>query len=134
MKKFALCLIACLAIAPFAHSAVAPLGESLNEYQAITTALGTNPSFQNVINSSEFIVDIKRLSKKINKLGEVRYGIVTRLPANFVQQAMIRSCNSCSGHSHHHSVTHRYIVVLNVAANPGIGPNIVTVVSITPVD
>lgn len=117
MKKIALTLIACMAFTSFAHAATSALTESLLEYEAITNALGTDPTFENVISQSEFIVDIKRETRRINVTGEVVYEIVTK-----------------EFDTEHHSRPrfHKYIAILTVTPNEGIGPNVVTVDSITP--
>ena len=126
MKKYALSFIcACLAIAPFAHAATSALTESLLEYEAITDAIGTNPDFQNVINASEFIVDIRRITKQIDILGQVKYKIVTRSVDENDNES------GCHRNRHHHR-TKIYVAKLNVAPNPAVGPNIVTVLSIKP--
>jgi hypothetical protein len=112
MKKFVVFLIACVVMVQAAYGATSALTESLLEYEAITSAIGTDPNFQNIIPPNEFIIDIKRLTKHLDVLGDVEYKILTR---------------SLSEH-HHHSI--KYIATLNVSPNPGIGPNIITVVSI----
>lgn len=117
MKKLVISLIACLAIVQ-GYAATTALTESLLEYQAITTAIGTDPTFQGIIPPIEFIVDIKRLTKQINSFGEVRYGILTRT---------VGDGTSCECHKH--PIT-KYIATLNVAPNPGIGPFVITVISI----
>ncbi len=140
MKKFAISLLACLAMTPFTYAATSALTESILEYEAILTALGTNPSFENVIPSTQFIVDIERVTRELDVLGNVDYDIVTR---DVGTSNHPDDCD-CGCHDRHHKKhkNHRdlhagvkgfhYAVVLNVAANPGIGPNIITVVSITP--
>lgn len=121
MKKFVIFLIACVAMIQHTYGATSPLTESLLEYEAITSAIGTDPNFQNIIPTNEFIVDIRRLTKQLNVLGEVKYLILTRIPTDEFD-------HEC--HEHHHSII--YIATLFVAPNPGIGPNIVTVLSIRP--
>lgn len=142
MKKLAIALIACLAFVQTTYAATSALAESLLEQQAITTAIGTNPEFQNIIPAHQFIIDIRRVTKRINILGDVFYKIVTRsvrsdhdVKEAVDDKADCGNCNSfddsCSSSHHHrrrHTVT--YIAKLNVAPNPGIGPNIVTVLSI----
>lgn len=115
MKKLLLLLVASASLMQSSYAAIPPLAESLNEYAAITSAIGTNPAFQNIIPVTEFIVDIKRITKQLNILGEVQYRITTRNPA-------IRRC--CQS---------RYIATLNVAPNSGLGPFIVTVESLVKV-
>jgi hypothetical protein len=137
MKKFALALMACLAIAQSSYAATSALTESLLEYEAITNAIGTDPAFQNVIPVTEFIVDIKRLTRQVDITGTVRYEIDTRvLTAQTDENSNRHRHHKRKHHKHKHRHRHNtntYIAVLNVAPNPGIGPNIVTVVSITPV-
>lgn len=118
MKKFIAAFVACIALAQGAFAATSALTESLLEYEAITFGIGTDPAFQNIIPPSEFIVDIKRLTRQIDSLGEVRYGIITRTVGTGTQ---------CECHRH---PLVKYIATLNVAPNPGIGPNIITLVSI----
>jgi hypothetical protein len=125
MKKFAICFIACVAMIQSTFAATSPLTESLLEIEAITNAIGTDPNFQNVIPTSEFITEINRITKQINVLGEVMYEILTVVPMEDTDCS-----ESSSRHHKKHSRPVRYIAVVNVAANPGIGPNIVTVVSI----
>ncbi|MBA3817171.1 MAG: hypothetical protein H0X29_11780 [Parachlamydiaceae bacterium] len=122
MKKFITCLVACFALVQSANAATTILTESLLEYEAITSAIGTDPNFQNIIPSTEFIVDIKRLTRRIDDLGEVRYGILTRILNN-------NNGSNCDCHKKHHH-TNRYVATLNVASNPALGPKIITVVSI----
>lgn len=138
MKKLAFSLIACLAIVQSTHAATSALTESLLEYEAITTAIGS-PNFQ-IIDVSEFIIDIQRITRKIDTIGQVKYKIVTREPRvsssdlNTLAEAEYNENFAVSGHRDrcHQDRTHTYIAILNVAPNPGIGPNIITVVSITP--
>jgi hypothetical protein len=118
MKKFVILLIACITMIQSTYAATSPLIESVLEYDAIISAIGA-PNFQN-IPTDEFIIDIKRLTKRINVLGKVKYEILTRNP----------NTGNHKCHKNHNSI--RYIATLNVAPNPGIGPNIVTVVSIVP--
>lgn len=122
MKKIVIFLIACFALTGSTYGATSPLTESLLEYEAITSAIGTNPEFENVISSNEFIIDIQRLTRELNVLGVVKYGIVTRIPSG----------GSDSPECHENHNTFKYIAKLFVAPNPGIGPNIVTVLSIRP--
>lgn len=124
MKKFILSFIACIAViqSTYAVAATPALTESLLEYEAIISAIGAPE--QVVIPVTEFIVDIKRLTKEIDILGEVKYLIVTRS----VEEDNIDG--GCYHGTHHRGI--KYIAELNVSPNPGIGPNIVTVLSITP--
>lgn len=119
MKKFVTSLVACLAILQSAHAATPALTESLLEYEAITNAIG-DPGFT-VIPVTEFIVDIKRITKQINVLGEIRYKIVTQDAATVD--------DGCGCHNNRRK-EHKYIAVLLVSPNPGIGPNIVEVLRI----
>lgn len=122
MKKFIVLLVASVAMIQSTHAATSALTESLLEYEAIISAIGSDPAFENIIASTEFIIDIKRLTRRLDVLGEVRYGIVTRNLSD--------ANNQCPG-LRNHSI--KYIATLNVAQNPGIGPNIVTVLSIVQV-
>lgn len=122
MKKFIACFIVCIAMVQSIHGATSPLVESLLEYDAIIGAIGgVDPNFQ-VIPPTEFIVDIKRHTKQLNVLGKVKYGITTRI----LDEESESKCK------HKKQPRARYLATLNVAPNPGIGPNIVTVVSIVP--
>jgi hypothetical protein len=123
MKKIIASIIACTVMlqASPTFAATSGLSESILEFEAITSALGTNPAFQGVIPQNEFITKIKRLTKKVDTLGTVKYGIVTKVISN-----------GMGGHSHekHHGV---YLATLNIAPNPAIGPDVITVVSIVPI-
>lgn len=125
-------MLTCLALVQSGYAATSALTESLLEYEAITSAIGSDPNFQNVIDVTEFIVDIRRLTRQINVLGVVKYEIVTRLSQAFTQfkasDEMVENPGK-SDKGHHHR-THTYIARLNVQQNPGIGPNIITVLSI----
>lgn len=119
MKKLAFSILACFAFVQSSFAATSALTDSLLEYDAITSALGTNPKFENVIPAGEFIVDIKRITKQIDSFGKVQYRITTLFPTQ--------------KHSHSHShefKTAKYIATLNVSPNPAIGPHIITVKSI----
>lgn len=120
MKKFIVALLACFAMVQSVNAATPPLTESLLEYEAITSAIGA-PDFT-VIPVTEFIVDIRRLTRQLDILGEVRYEILTRTPG----ESSGTECHS----KHKKDRPIKYIATLNVAPNPGIGPNIVTVESI----
>lgn len=121
MKKVAFSLIASLALIQSAHAAVSPLAESLREYDAIVSALGSDPYFSLVIPPIEFITDIKRLTKKTNVLGEVKYKIIAKGPSDPGQ--------GCDNHTHDGQV---YIATLLITPNPGIGPNIIIVLNVEP--
>jgi hypothetical protein len=123
MKKFVITLVACFAMVQSSYAATSALTESLLEYEAITSAIGTDPSFENIIPQTEFIIEIKRITKQIDVLGEVRYEILTRALSNEPNWDWHES-----NKKHHRPI--KYIATLNVAPNPGIGPNIVTVESI----
>ena len=116
MKKFGSFLIACLVVAQTTFAAVSPLAESVLEYEAIANAIG-DPAFT-VIGQNEFIVSIKRITRRINNLGEVKYSILTR--------------SSSPSRCQRPATPASYIATLNIAQNTGIGPNIITVVSIVP--
>lgn len=127
MKKLVLTVVACIAMMQ-GHAATSSLVESLLEYQAINDALGSNPSFENIIPSTEFIVDIQRTTREVNTLGIVRYEIVTRTSNGNDNTQGHKRCRK----RRHSENTNTYLAELNVAVNPGIGPNIVTVISIIP--
>src|SRR3954465_1385903 len=128
MKKLIFSCITCFATVSSLQAATSGLAESLLEYEAITTALGTNPLFENVIDPTEFIIDIKRITKEVDVTGRVRYKIVTALPG--FQLDSSRSSSSHHHHHHHHQDRHTYIVTLQVTPNAGIGPNQITVLEI----
>lgn len=141
MKKLAITLIACLACFQSAQAATSALTESLLEYEAITNFIG-EPGFT-TIGPNEFIVDIKRITRHIDILGIVQYEILTRLVTNEtddiataavdVEARHSHSHSDRRGRHHHHRTTNTYVATLTIVANPGIGPNIVTVDSITKV-
>jgi hypothetical protein len=116
MKKLIFSLIASLAISQSAFAATSALTESLLEFEAITTFIGTDNDFP----QTQFIVEIKRLTKQIDNLGTIKYGIIAK---------SFDSANPDDSHRYH---THKYIATLDVSANPGIGPNIIEVVSVVP--
>lgn len=118
MKKFVVALLTCFALVQSTYAATSALTESLLEFEAITSAIGTDPAFENVIPATEFIVEIERLTKKINVLGTVKYEILTRSETTSHK----KKCR-----------INKYIATLTVTQNPGIGPNIVTVDSIVKV-
>lgn len=120
MKKLALIFVLCLAYFQSTQAATTALTESILEYQAITNFIG-QPNFT-TIGPSEFIVDIARITRRIDVLGIVEYSICTRQ----VLSGMEEDLNEGNGR------VKNYIATLNVTANPGIGPNIVTVLSIVP--
>lgn len=128
MKKLAFSLIASLAFVQSTYAATSALNESLLEYEAITSTIGTNPDFQDIIGQNEFIIDIKRITRRVDVTGIVKYAIVTRvITGNTLEEH--ESSSERHKHRHHHDNT--YIATLEVLPNPGIGPNIVTVLSIT---
>lgn len=132
MKKVAIALIAGFAfIQSAAYGATSALVESLLEYEAITDSLGA-PN-QTYISQGEFVVDVKRITRETNILGEVKYKIVTEEIAEF--DWWIDESSSSSSHRHHrHECNNRhvYIATLLVMPNPAIGPNIVSVLKIVP--
>lgn len=123
MKKFAFSLIACLVLVQSAFAATSALTESLLEYEAIITAIGTDTDFDPL----EFVVDIKRITERIDVLGTVKYRIVTRTVG---EENHDRRCGHCATLGHR---IQNYIATLHITANPAIGPNIIEVVSIDPV-
>lgn len=137
MKKFVISLIACFAFAQSMHAACGPLCNSVIEYRAIldSSQLG------NVVPSTEFIVGIQRITKKVDITGTVRYRIVTRLLNGTESQSDIEAAfieAACSEgnlektHSKKKQECRTYIATLLVESNPAIGPRVATVLSITP--
>lgn len=116
MKKTAFCLIAMFAVlqSSLAFSATSALTESILEYNAILSSI--NGQFPEVIPSTEFIVDIARKTKKIAVFGEVKY---------VIQTCTISNKNKCKK-------SQFYLATINVARNIGVGPNMITVISIEP--
>lgn len=116
MKNLVIFLIVCLVFvqSTYAVTATSVLSESLIEYEAILSAIGTDPEFEGVIGSTEFVVDIVRKTDRLNVLGTVKY---------FIKTCTINNKDRCKK-------LRTYIAVLNVAPHPGIGPHIVTVLSI----
>lgn len=129
MKKLILTLTACCLAFTQAHAATTILVESLLEYDAIINAIGgVDPNLANVIPSTESITDVRRLTNDVNIYGTVRYKITTRVP-NVQEEPLIeRELVVCPCHQK----SHNYNAELFVEPNPGIGPNIVSVISITP--
>ncbi len=120
MKKLALMIFASLALSQSAFAATSALTESLLEFEAITNTIGA-PSFD-VIGPNEFIVDIRRVTRSIDEYGEVRYEIVTRR-TDSEALIVVSAEKACPRDI-------KYLAILEVAPNPGIGPNIITVLSI----
>jgi hypothetical protein len=115
MKKFIASLITCGALIQSAYAATPPLTQSLFEYEAIISAIGSNPEFSGIIPPIEFIVDIQRKTEEVNNLGKVKYRISTRVPGDTCEDR-------------------KYIATLLVEPNPGVGPKIVNVLKIVPVN
>lgn len=108
MKKLVFTLIACFATIGPLHAALAPLNESISEYQAILDALKVPD--QSWIPTGEYIIDIKRLTKHVNITGTVLYKIVTRVP----------SADDSGKHKDKHTAT--YVAELVITPPQGIGP------------
>jgi hypothetical protein len=123
MKKFMLTLVASFALVQSAQAITSNLNESINFINAITDS----PLIQTVIPQSEFIVDIKRKSTDL-AASEAIYEIKTI--AAVVEDAL--SGSGSHHHHHQHTSTNKYIVKVLVTPNPQIGPEILTVESITP--
>jgi hypothetical protein len=120
MKKLALVIIASLAYLQTAQAATTALVESLLEYNAITAYIGA-PGFT-TIGPAEFIIGIDRITRSVDVVpGIARYRICTRI----VTAGMDEDGLETEGR-----VYHEYIATLSITPNPGIGPNIVTVLSI----
>lgn len=127
MKKFVTGFILCLAAVQTTYAATSALTNSLLEQQAITTAIGTNPRFQDVIPPDQFIIDIERITKEVNNLGRVKYEILTvRVGRDHDESS---SSSSSSSRSDNHR-TFTYIATLKVKPHPHIGPRSVKVLSI----
>lgn len=126
MKKFVIFFIVCIAMVQSTYAATPALTESLLEYDAIISAIGA-PNFK-VIPVNQFIIRIKRITKKINVLGKVKYLIMT-------SDIDDKSCkNTPVTRDKKFPCPIKYIATLNVAQNPGVGPNIVTVLKIVKVN
>lgn len=129
--------MACLACAQL-PAITSSLNQSLVEQEAITSAIGTNPSFQNIIPQNEFIVDIKRLSRRVDTTQPalVRYLIETVVPRiiePFLTNVDMEAFETRRPHIHkRHQKTVSYEALLSVTPNPSIGPPIVVVESIVP--
>jgi len=123
MKKLAFILIAYLTCLQTAQAATTALAESLREYEAITDFIGA-PGFT-VIGPDEFIVDIARLTRRIDILGTVEYKICTQRVTGPIAELNNNSDEERPRHA-------EYLATILVTPNPGIGPNIVTVLSIEP--
>jgi hypothetical protein len=145
MKKLMMAMVtlASLAFNQPAQAAVSNINESFHEYQTIISA---DFAIETVIPQNEFIVDIRRLTRdiEITVPTDVYYRITTKIPEGIegIITTIETEINGESAHSHSHSHSHshrrhrdpynRYIVHLLVTPNPGIGPNIVTFISIQP--
>jgi hypothetical protein len=128
MKTILYSILGCMAMAQVSYAALPALQESIAEYNAITTALSSNPNFNTVISSSEAIIDIKRLTRQVNVTGTIRYKIVTRSVSGD-SSTSVETCNRC--HRNHNSNV--YIAVLVITPNDSLGPFVITVQSITQV-
>ncbi len=140
MKKIIVSFIASLACLQSAHAlpaAPSNLNESIREYQAI---LNADMLIDEVIPQSEFIFDIRRITRNI-EASVVFYIIKTRVfpgiedienTIELQKCAVSQECNGRKSHSHHHRV-HRYSVKLLITPNPEIGPPIITVERIRPI-
>lgn len=126
MKKIFFSLIASLVLSQTAFAATSPLIESVLEYEAIVDYIGAD--VDSVFSASEFIVDIKRLTNRIDCLGEVKYRIVTR------DTQTSDDSDSCRRSERSDNDRLRfYIAILEITANQCIGPNTIEVISIEPV-
>lgn len=113
MKKFIASIIMSAALVQSVYAAVPPRTESIFEYEAILSAISSDPEFNEVIPVIEFIVDIQRKTKEVNNLGKVKYRIITRVPGD--------RCGD-----------REYVATLLIEPNPGIGPKLITVLKIVP--
>jgi hypothetical protein len=130
MKKLTVVFIVYLAYIQSVHAATTALTESLLEYEAITNFIGA-PGF-NIIGPDEFIIDIDRITRQVDILGVVKYGICTQLVTALDDNAEPENNNyrECDERDHNNKRQDAYIATLLVTPNPGIGPNIITVLSI----
>jgi hypothetical protein len=138
MKRFLISLIGSFSLVQFAYTVVpaatSALTQSLLEYEAITDTLGTDPSFKEAIPATEFIIDIQRMTRDVDILGKVDYRIFTYVPNMNTEsngnQKMPKSGSDEVEKSKHALQMHVYVATIEVSPNPGIGPNIVKVLSI----
>jgi hypothetical protein len=115
MKNIVIFLVTCLAfVQSTTYAATSALTESLLEYEAIVSGIGTDPTFQGIISNNEFIVDMVRKTRRLDVTGTVKY---------FIETCTINNQNRCRK-------TRLYLATLSVQPNPGIGPNIVTLVDL----
>lgn len=134
MKKLTFCLLACLAC--FQSSSALELGEelenqlllrqqvgatsalteSLFEMEAILEAVGSE-QFPNVVGQNEFVVSLFRETQKLDVTGKVNY---------ILETCTIGNRDNCKR-------VRKYLVIIRVKPNPGIGPRIIKVLSIEPI-
>lgn len=119
MKNLAIIFVAFLACSQ-TNAATSALTNSLLEYEAITNFIGA-PNF-NTIGPNEFIVDIKRLTRRVDILGTVEYEICTQ------------EVRANAKDNNNDGAFHNYLATLLVEPNPAIGPRQVTVISIVECD
>lgn len=118
MKKFIICLLACVACLQTSYSfgAVTAFAESIREMDAILDATA-DPEFSSLFAADDFAVDLERLTPKLNTAGKVYYLFeVSKL-----------------GHHNDRKKSTFYIVKLKIEENPAIGPLLITVKKFTPV-
>ncbi len=115
MKKFFICLLAGAAcvFSQSSFAAVTAFAESVREMNAILDATA-DPEFSDLFAADDFIVDLERLTPKLDSLGNVKYLLST---------CKISNKNTCKK-------VKNYAVKLLIEQNPGIGPNLITVVDI----
>ena len=122
MKRLIIILFAFLAYTQTAQAATSALANSVREYVAITDYIGA-PNFS-TISSDEYIIDIERITRRVDILGRVKYRICTKR----VAEGPVVEGGGDEGREH----ISEYIATLLVAPNPGVGPRIVTVISFEP--
>jgi hypothetical protein len=128
MKKFVAAIITSFALVSSLQAIPSNLGESINEYEAILNS----SLLQTSLEQSEFIIDLKRLTKALTAT-TVYYEIRTYSPTAPVTAGETESHEKSQKHprKHHHNEK-RYSVEITLSENPQIGPPIIDVVSIVP--
>lgn len=150
VKKLAFTLMACFAFMQSVQAIESPLNSSIH----VSTHILTSEKVQEVLSQNEYIIDLRRLTWKLEEFGTVYYEIVTKEPSkhhdrfdrdadfdmdidaelNARHSYSSSSSDSCSDSwSHKRPKPFKFItykVRLLVEPNPEIGPPIVIVESI----
>ena len=118
MKKTFLTLLSCFAClqSSYTFGAIAPFGESILIMDAILSATA-DEQFRDLFSPTDFALRLDRKTKKVNEYGLAEYIFETCTP---------NTNNNCVK-------SNLYMVVVDVAKNPDIGGNIITVVDIKPI-